>query len=386
MSFKRKFSDHHSPDSDEDEPSLGKQVLPVAKLPHNFSGEPTDGMQYLFMVRRDARLLPRVTRSANPYEIQEEVETVAVETTYRSGSHPALPSEAWRETFLRHFRNFRKIPPAGPSRKVVPEKKERDLWWAFLNGRPASEWNPPKQPKKSKQKQRYASGDDRYGGSMRGFEKEHETVLSYDSMEQTYSMSTQEEGWHTTAEGVELASTSAVDFAGSLPTPNGTPAPSEFGEGPSNHDRSEEAVNAATSALIPPEPTPSLMQRIDHRYALHLLMYFTYWINLQLEHPNSQHEISETHARWMFVLLSRVEDYISADEMSLLRNLARACIRWIGESKRLQDVEATTESPAPAPSRMDERSCWMVITAVVGIWGQKDLWMDAEAVLAKLQL
>ena len=38
-------------DSDEDAPSYGKQILPVADLPDDFSGEPLDGMQYLFLVR-----------------------------------------------------------------------------------------------------------------------------------------------------------------------------------------------------------------------------------------------------------------------------------------------------------------------------------------------
>jgi hypothetical protein len=39
-------------DSD-DEPSPGRQILPVANLPENFDGEPQDGMQYLFTVRCD---------------------------------------------------------------------------------------------------------------------------------------------------------------------------------------------------------------------------------------------------------------------------------------------------------------------------------------------
>ena len=38
-------------DDDEDEPSFGKQILPVARLPDDFNGEPVDGLQYLFMVR-----------------------------------------------------------------------------------------------------------------------------------------------------------------------------------------------------------------------------------------------------------------------------------------------------------------------------------------------
>ena len=47
--IKRKWSE--TEDSDDDEPSLGKQVLPVANLPDDFNGVPMDGLQYLFTVR-----------------------------------------------------------------------------------------------------------------------------------------------------------------------------------------------------------------------------------------------------------------------------------------------------------------------------------------------
>lgn len=49
MSAKRKWDDIAS--SDDEEPAMGKQVLPVANLPSDFDGDPTDGLQYLFMVR-----------------------------------------------------------------------------------------------------------------------------------------------------------------------------------------------------------------------------------------------------------------------------------------------------------------------------------------------
>lgn len=38
-------------ESDSDEPSPGRQVLPVASLPKDFAGDPADGMEYLFLVR-----------------------------------------------------------------------------------------------------------------------------------------------------------------------------------------------------------------------------------------------------------------------------------------------------------------------------------------------
>ncbi len=32
----------------------------------------------------------------------------------------------------------------------MPDKQDRELWWAFLSGKPETEWNPPKQPKQRK--------------------------------------------------------------------------------------------------------------------------------------------------------------------------------------------------------------------------------------------
>jgi hypothetical protein len=38
-------------DSEDEEPSYGRQILPVANLPEDFDGVPQDGLQYLFTVR-----------------------------------------------------------------------------------------------------------------------------------------------------------------------------------------------------------------------------------------------------------------------------------------------------------------------------------------------
>lgn len=48
--YKRKYDDF---DSEDEDPTLGggRQILPVANLPLDFSGEPEDGAQYLFTVR-----------------------------------------------------------------------------------------------------------------------------------------------------------------------------------------------------------------------------------------------------------------------------------------------------------------------------------------------
>jgi hypothetical protein len=123
--------------------------------------------------------------------------------------------------------------------------------------------------------------------------------------------------------------------------------------------------------------------------SLHLLMYLTHWINLNVQQADRA-QMTETHARWMFALLTRIDDFISADDMNLLRNLARAClsllkqhirrrvmIGGVNEVRRLVFGEET-------PGYMGERSCWMIISIIVGVWAQRDLWMDAEGTLSDI--
>jgi len=373
-------------ESDEDEPSMGKQVLPVANLPAGFNGEPVDGLQYLFMVRRDARVLPNVTRADNPYEVKEEPRDEE-EGLREATNADVLPSEEWRETFLHRFTNFRKnctqptihINIHRSTHKIMPDRKERDHWWAFLSGRPESEWNPPKKPKK--QNNRY----ERYGDinrGMRGFAAE---PAIYEQSSSTRVVPGQHYV-HRHDEGeVELAVT--VNPAESLPTPSGTPAPPDLN---TEARLIEDSPSAPISVIVPapPEPTPTLVRDIDHRYAIHLLMYFAHWIGLHLEADTPQsYVITDTHARWMFVLLSRVDDYISADETSTLRSLARGCIGLIKE-RTDGSAAATAECSLNEPSKNSEEviaesSCWIIIAAVIGTWAQKDLWQDAEAMLSQ---
>ena len=111
-------------------------------------------------------------------------------------------------------------------------------------------------------------------------------------------------------------------------------------------------------------------------------MYFAHWINLYLEEDApKKYTITEAHARWMFVLLSRVDEYISADETSTLRSLARSCMGLIKERRTIASPDSGMG--VESAELVTEPSCWMIITAVVGIWAQRDLWQDAEAMLPK---
>ncbi|KAI0677032.1 survival motor neuron interacting protein 1-domain-containing protein [Trametes maxima] len=381
-------------DSDGEEPSLGRQVLPVANLPDTFDGVPTDGLQYLFTVRRDARLLPHVTRAPNPYEAPEPTAAALLSGSSEVGARTGiLPSEEWQETFLKRFKNFRKnsvqptihvhIPDS--SSKPMPDKKERDLWWAYLAGHPESEWNPPKKPKQPKPS-RWQQRNLKKGKPLPVFADDlHEDAsLSYDAPDgETLEAEPSSVSFEVKSE--ILASGSALQ---SLPTPSGTPAPPDFS---ADASMSVEGVNGAgvrPTVYVPREPTPTLMQHIDHKYAIHLLMYFTHWINLRLEQSSfSLTDITPSHARWMFALLSRVDDWISGDETSLLRNLARACISLVVERRRRRASLGESEAGemSEEANMIDDASCWMVVCAVTGFWGQRDLWMDAEGLLCKIE-
>jgi len=131
----------------------------------------------------------------------------------------------------------------------------------------------------------------------------------------------------------------------------------------------------------PREITPSLLRKIDHNLSLHLLMYFAHWMNVHLQHPaEPTFTILESHARWMFVLLAKVEDFISADDMSQLRSLARACLELL--VRRLKAEMPGVPDNVSSKIGMTDASCWIIFTAVSGIWGQSDLWRDAEKLLA----
>jgi hypothetical protein len=382
ISLKRKWEDVEY-DSDDDEPSFGKQTLPVANLPMDFDREPEDGLQYLFTVRRDARRLPHVTRVANPYELPEPVPPP--DLVQPDSSRSNLPSELWRSTFLTHFRNLRKvtniaqptihvhIDPHG-SRKVMPDKKERDLWWTFLAGSPESDWNPPKKPKKMSKKNRSS-------GHMLAFCDELEVEYNTNhqqNCDETY------ETWRINSEGdVELAEDNPADTPSSAAQPHrNSPAFSMSTAVTGFRNTSPLSTHPGPEQLCKPrEITPSLLRKIDHNLSLHLLMYFAHWMNIHLQHPaEPTFAILESHARWMFALLAKVEDFISADDMSQLRSLARACLELLVRRRKAEGA-GVPDHLSPEIG-MAEASCWIIFTTVSGIWGQSDLWRDAETLLA----
>ena len=151
--------------------------------------------------------------------------------------------------------------------------------------------------------------------------------------------------------------------------------------------------------------------------SLHIIKYFTHWFNLHLERkndPSSKDYLPlESHARWIFALLTRVDSWCTADEMSGLRALTRACLSLL-RVRRPRNERVTSPTPGDAtPSKedsdevpmvdptstkqglgsadsegqncsleMSDASIWLITCAVAGFWGQRDLWDDATDAIA----
>ncbi|KAI0308653.1 hypothetical protein OF83DRAFT_1288892, partial [Amylostereum chailletii] len=317
-------------DDDDDEPSYGlRQILPIANLPADFDGEPMDGMQYLFTVRRDARKLPGTTRVANPYEV---IPSSAPGVPSTSDGHPkpdvGLPSEEWRAAFERRFRNFRSnilqpttspLPP--PQRKLYPDKKDRDAWWAFLSGAPESVWNPPRTAKQGKQRRQ-----------QRGFQFGRGGAIELDSADRGLAAA----GWEMVPPTKSAFSSGVREEFVSDDNPQTLRADAGFSSG------QLEPAASSDRPWEPREPTPSIMRFIDHRTSVHILMYFTHWFGVHRDAlrttgdvpaSSEKHTPLDSHFRWIFAFLSRVDTFCTADEISGLRALVRVCLALIGASR-----------------------------------------------------
>ncbi|KAI0284245.1 hypothetical protein BGY98DRAFT_584873 [Russula aff. rugulosa BPL654] len=265
-------------DDDDDDTTCGlRQILPVASLPIDFDGEPTDGMQYLFTVRRDARRLPDIKHVDNPYTFcpsrpaQSAIQPLSGPTQNVEVPSP-LPSKEWRSEFEHRFRNFRgpAIHPqrAGPLKKMIPDKKNRDAWWAFLDGAPESVWNPPRSIKQGNE----------HNGQRHGATHHPPSVTPLDG--------------DATQKPRELSPTQLFQL---------------------DH----------------------LVKYFTHWFNLYLQSLDT---NSNDDHSTtSAYTPTDIHMRWIFALLTRIDLFCSADDMACLRNLARACLSLISVVRRRKE-------------------------------------------------
>lgn len=141
----------------------------------------------------------------------------------------------------------------------MPEKKERDSWWAFINGRPEREWNPPKKPKKSKQdywndpprQQEYGTGAE----DLKQYEVSYSEEVVVEATE-TVSDALVVNEYGEVTEDVDTEEVEAEIAAGSLPSPLATPQP----------ESRYKSTNYSSVNRIggPQQPTPRLLKAMDN--------------------------------------------------------------------------------------------------------------------------
>ena len=93
----------------------------------------------------------------------------------------------------------------------------------------------------------------------------------------------------------------------------------------------------------------------------------------------------------MFSLLTRIGDFVSSDDMNLLRNFVRACTSLLGALVRKRVSSGGPEEYeklcfAGTGATISEQSCWMIISIAIGVWAQWDLWGDVETTLRGISL
>ena len=127
----------------------------------------------------------------------------------------------------------------------MPDKRERDMWRAFLAGMPESDWNPPMKPKKQNPN---AKRPQTYNSKLRAWPDDSSQGPPQESLQNN------DEG--------EVEQVLRVDPAESLPSPVGTPLSSDSFENNGQLPPSS-CLIPIKSVFEPREPTTRILKLID---------------------------------------------------------------------------------------------------------------------------
>ena len=130
----------------------------------------------------------------------------------------------------------------------MPEKKERDRWWAFLNGAPESEWNPVKKPKNKR--------NTAYGGNT-SFSSAYDGMNDVAQYEVTYEDESVQEAVVMDEYGEITEITATV--SSSVPAP----LPISQYEGGTDESSKDDNAGKLNQPGRPKQPTPALLGLMD---------------------------------------------------------------------------------------------------------------------------
>ncbi|WFD20929.1 hypothetical protein MCAP1_003184 [Malassezia caprae] len=124
------------------------------------------------------------------------------------------------------------------------------------------------------------------------------------------------------------------------------------------------------------EPSFRTLRSLSTEDAIAVMAMIRRW----MQHPQFTHQavtraaIHPIHARWLFAILAQLDRQLSSDDIASLRTLARVCMKCIARVRGQVDY-LCDEKPDSLEAEM---GAWMIITAVAGVWGQRDLWNEAQ--------
>ena len=146
--------------------------------------------------------------------------------------------------------------PHARGQKIMPDKKERDRWWEFFAGSPASVWDPPRAAKQPKQREVRQLGNDDHAPLPF-----HRTNAYGSNTDEWVVGTVTEEQLAEMHDGTRVSDTDPRQGAfasGSLQASTGNMSGANGGV-------SElQSASPPSPPLVPREPTPTLLQYIDH--------------------------------------------------------------------------------------------------------------------------
>lgn len=124
-------------------------------------------------------------------------------------------------------------------------------------------------------------------------------------------------------------------------------------------------------------------------------MFFNHWMQIRVDSAEQYLEknggtslkgfeaISRNDANWILSLLVHLDEVITGDMTSLLRTTCRACVSLMKLSLTSMDNSSVIVGNDPLEIDQGRAYCWMIITAVVRCWYQRDLWDEAVSSLVR---
>ncbi|GAA6054270.1 hypothetical protein JCM3770_005153 [Rhodotorula araucariae] len=379
---------------------LGSQVLPVAELDDDFEGNPEDGLQYLYLVRREAATHAKILRVDNPYE------TLEATPATQQAPPSSRPSDAWREAFVRNFQAARQrmltapinsLPPVDPA--LIPSQRDEGAWRVFVNG------------KRSKAVKVSAPSPVTAHKSAPA-----PTLAAPASLSEDTEMNDLEAAKAAILASLDL---DAPEPETASPPPSARPtlqpaAPDPPGQSP-EYER------------LPQLPSPALLVAIPGPALVHLVSHFNEWFTERIDAyedkinyvpstifaPPALRRKAATAAKpkpaapalpaaskppaaaprpplptaheshWLLSVLTRLEQLLDGEDLSSLRQLGKtlAAMAETSEAARAERAAAAESGGRSMKERLEDEDeaegrarCWMIVAAIAGVWAQADLW------------